>query len=138
MKNSGEVILITGKKNSGKTHYAKALMKELEDEGYKVKQFDGDTFRSKTNNHDFSDEGRVRNLMNAAKLAADYEKKRYVVLLSFVSPRMKWRYKMRSLWRTSRLVYMPGGTLWEGTTYERPDNNEIERTWKNNIWSISK
>lgn len=120
------VILITGKKDSGKTYYAMQLEKELLEKKYKVVRIDGDEFREKTNNQDYSDEGRLRNLLAAAREAADLERGGHIVLVSFIAPRKKWRNAMRAHWRWSRLVYMPGGTLWEGTTYETPDFDEMD------------
>ena len=120
------VILITGKKDSGKTHYARLLKQELLAEDYQVKWLDGDVFRKETGNKDYSEEGRKRNLTNAAMIAAEYEAKGYIVLVSLIAPYKKFRDKMRSYWEESRIVYIPGGTLWEGTRYEIPNNREME------------
>ena len=119
------VYLITGKAGAGKTHYAKAFAKELKEEGIRVKVIDGDDFRKDCDNKDFSDQGRIQNLYGAASLASIYEKMGYTVLVSFIAPRKEWRSVMRSYWKESRLVYLPGGTLWEGTTYERPTEDEF-------------
>ena len=73
------IYLITGKAGAGKTHYSKALAKELIDEGVKVVVLDGDEFRDETKNDDFSDEGRRRNLLGAAKIAADLEAQGFTV-----------------------------------------------------------
>ena len=120
------VILITGKKGSGKSTYAQRLKAEMEAEAYRVIWLDGDLFRKEMKNDDYTDEGRLRNLRDAAKAAADYERLGYTVLLSFIAPKKSFRKMMRSYWEVSRVVYMPGGTLWEGTTYERPSEREIE------------
>jgi len=119
------VILITGKKGSGKTHYANTLLAELQSELYKAHWIDGDKFRAIKGNNDYSDEGRIRNLMEAAKEAAEYEQAGYIVLCSFIAPKKKWRYRMRKLWECSRVVYIPGGTLWPGTKYEVPSEREM-------------
>lgn len=120
------VILITGKKGAGKSHYARALVEELNDEAYSVRWLDGDRFRDATANQDYSDKGRERNLMSAARAAQEFEEMGNIVILSFVAPKKKWRDAMRKLWNESRIVYIPGGTLWEGTTYERPNEKEIK------------
>jgi len=122
------VYLITGKADAGKTHYVQTFAKELTEDGYRVKVIDGDVFRKERRNEDFSDEGRLRNLTDAAKLAREFEKQGFTVLLSFVAPKKKWRNKMRSYWKESQVIYIPGGTLWPGTSYERP--KEGKRYWR--------
>jgi adenylylsulfate kinase-like enzyme len=120
------VILITGKAGAGKTHYAKTLKVELEKEGLQVKWLDGDDFREQTGNQDYSDDGRLKNLVHAARIAGRYEESGEIVLLSFIAPRRKWRDVMRSYWKDSRTVYIPGGKLWTGTIYERPSWEELK------------
>ena len=119
------VYLITGKRNSGKTHYARALAQELRLQGYKVTVIDGDEFRLITGNKDFSDEGRIKNLTDAAIKAQKYEKEGHFVLLAFVAPKREWRYMMRGYWKESRVIYIPGGTLWKNTFYEHPEDQEL-------------
>ena len=119
------VYLITGKKDAGKTTYGKRFADELKAEGRKVIMIDGDEFREKNRNQDFSDEGRIKNLMEAAVMAAEFEQKGYIVIMAFVAPRREWRDMMRKLWRMSVVVYIPGGTLWPGTEYERPTDGEL-------------
>ena len=118
------VYLITGKAGAGKTHYGDELAKELRAEGFNVRRFDGDVFRLQTNNTDFTDKGRISNLMNVAKLAHEYELCGDVVILSFIAPRKEWRDRMRAMWNESRVIYIPGGTLWDGTIYEKPTKDE--------------
>jgi bifunctional enzyme CysN/CysC len=120
------VILITGKKDAGKTTYAKRLVEELIANGVEAVMLDGDEFRQETGNDDFTDEGRQRNLIGAAKVAAELERQGNIVTVAFVAPRKAWREAMRLLWKESRLVYLPGGTLWPNTTYEIPDEEEFE------------
>lgn len=119
------VYLITGKKDAGKTTYGKRFAEELKADGHKVIMIDGDEFREKNKNDDFSDEGRIKNLMSAAEMAAEFEEKGYIVILAFVSPRREWRDMMRKLWMMSAVIYIPGGTLWPGTTYDRPTDGEL-------------
>jgi len=119
------VYLITGKAGAGKTTYMRRLEQELIDEGRKVFCIDGDEFRKQTGNSDYSDEGRLRNLMKAAELASKKECEGMIVLMAFVSPYRSWRNEMRRLFIRSRVIYIPGGTLWERTTYERPDETEV-------------
>jgi len=119
------VYLITGKAGAGKTEYSLRLYKEMEAEGFQVVRIDGDDFRVTTKNADYSDEGRIKNLISAAQLAAKLELEGNIVLMSFIAPRREWRNEMRKLWRKSRVIYVPGGRLWEGTTYDRPDEEEL-------------
>ena len=120
------VILITGKAGAGKTHYASELKKELIQEGLGVICIDGDDLRVKDRNEDFSDQGRILNLTHAAELAKRYEMQGNIVVCSFIAPKREWRDMMRSYWKESILVYMPGGHLWEGTEYERPSYDELK------------
>jgi adenylylsulfate kinase-like enzyme len=85
---------------------------------------DGDKFRKATCNQDFSDEGRERNLRNAAIKAAEFEEEA-LVICSFIAPRKEWRDMMRGYWKESLVVYIPGGALWPGTGYEIPDFEEL-------------
>ena len=119
------VYLITGKSGAGKTHYAYSLAAELSAEGKQVKVLDGDWFRKQTSNNDFSNEGRQLNLIHVAVLARLMEKQGIIVLVAFIAPKKKWRKQMRSFWEQSRIIYLPGGTLWENTTYEKPDEIEL-------------
>jgi len=120
------VILVTGKSGAGKSHYAREYIRERMENGkVAVMWIDGDTFRKETDNQDFSDEGRMRNLREAAIRASDYEYQGVMVICSFVAPRKEWREMMREYWNESLVVYIPGGTLWPGTEYEIPDMEEL-------------
>jgi adenylylsulfate kinase-like enzyme len=119
------IYLITGKAGAGKTHYATQLIQELIEEGRLVKHIDGDQWRLDHKNDDYSDQGRLWNLKSAAEYARSFEKKGYIVVMSFIAPRRQWRDEMRKLWQKSRVIYIPGGKLWEGTTYEKPTEEEL-------------
>ena len=114
------VYLITGKQNAGKTHYAKSLAKELRAKGKKVRMIDGDAYRAVTGNKDYSDEGRLKNLKGAARMAQRYEKQGIISILSFVAPKQEWREMMQGYWKDSKVIYLPGGKLWKNTIYESP------------------
>jgi len=119
------VYLITGKAGAGKTHYAEALAEEYKQAGFSVAVVDGDVLREKRKNDDYTDKGRILNLMDAAEMAAELEAEGKIVICAFVSPKREWRDAMREYWRMSIVVYIPGGTLWEGTKYERPTDGEL-------------
>jgi adenylylsulfate kinase-like enzyme len=128
------VYLITGKAGAGKTHYAEALAKELMEEGYQVRMLDGDTFRAKTKNKDYTDKGRIANLVKAARQSREWEWNGYIVILSFIAPQKEWRDMMRTFWLESRIIYIPGGTLWKGTTYEKPTDDELINIGRSEKW----
>lgn len=119
------MYLITGKAGAGKTHYAKQLCAELKEAGELVVWIDGDVFRAKNKNKDFSEAGRVNNLMEASILGKEYADKGYNVVMSFIAPMKAYRAMMRLYFKESITIYIPGGSLWEGTTYEKPTFDEL-------------
>ena len=118
------VYLITGKAGAGKSTYAKKLEQELIENGQKVFVLDADTVRMVYENQDYTDAGREAHLLNIAKIAQLAETMGFVAIVAAISPKAEWRDKMRDHWYESRLVYIPGGTLWAGTTYETPTDEE--------------
>lgn len=120
------VVLITGKPDSGKTHYAYALAQEYGACGIPSMVLDGDEVRADTGDRDFSDEGRRRNLEKISIMAAQIEKQGIVPLVSVVAPKAEYREMMREKWAMSRLVYLPGGKLWPDTEYEPPSMEEFD------------
>lgn len=123
------VILITGKAGAGKTEYGTRLANELHLAGVKVSMIDGDEFRQQrgtTGREYFTDEERLKNLLGAAEVARDLECEGCTVVMAFIAPRTAWRDVMRSSFKESRVVYIPGGNLWEGTTYETPTDEELQ------------
>ncbi len=126
------VYLITGKAGAGKTHYAEHLAEDYRLAGHDVVVIDGDELRTKRNNTDYTDEGRIRNLAEAAEMAAEFEAQGKIVIMAFVAPKREWRDTMREYWRMSIVVYIPGGSLWKGTKYERPGDGELtlHALWK--------
>jgi adenylylsulfate kinase len=118
------VIFITGKKHSGKTMYAKKIMNHwwfrLWNDSVLL---DGDNVREYFPTG-FSDKEREEHIMRIAKFAALLEEQGKIVIIALVSPRKKWRQEARKLFKRSELVYITGGYLWPGTTYEEPDNDE--------------
>lgn len=119
------VVLITGKAGAGKTTYGTRYASELEKRGERTKLLDGDAVRHLCKNADYSHEGRTKNLQTIAKMASVFEGQGYTVLVSAVSPTKKLREMMRTHWSKHRTVYIPGGRLWPGTSYEMPDESEL-------------
>ena len=50
--------------------------------------------------------------------------------MAFIAPHKEIRDEMRDMWQCSRVVYLPGGDLWEGTTYDIPTNTELGTRYK--------
>ena len=114
------VIWITGRARAGKSTTAEALQKCIP--GSII--LDGDAVRRDFPTT-FDDAGRRENIYRISKLAAMVEMQGQVAIVACVSPRKEWRDAARTLFRESLLVYVPGGTLWPGTTYEEPDDEEL-------------
>lgn len=117
------VILITGKAGAGKSTYAKRLVEELRGDGEFIYLLDSENIRGL--NDDYSDQGREQHLMMMARMAKQLEEIGASVIIAAIAPKKEWRDKMRKFWKESLLVYLPGGTLWPGTTYERPTSSEL-------------
>lgn len=119
------VYWITGASSAGKTVYAKRLKKHFEELGGKVLMLDGDEVRDFHSIQDFSDDAREKHIFTIAKFAAIAERQGFIVIIALISPKKEWRMKARKLFDKSILIYLPGGTLWENTEYEKPDTEEI-------------
>lgn len=124
------VYLITGKKSAGKSTYAERFAEELKKENKLVAIIDGDEQRKLNQNFDFSPLGRERNMMQAARLAKEYEQEGFIVLVAMMAPTKDLRERMRHYWKASRVIYIPGGywsdePCWGGVKYERPDEWEL-------------
>jgi adenylylsulfate kinase len=118
------VYWITGRKGAGKTPTAYKLATELLQHGGRVVLFDGDDVRR----HfpaGFTDRERRQHIMRIARFSALLEQQGFTVIVALVSPRKAWRQEARALFEESELIYVPGGTLWPGTTYEEPDEEEL-------------
>lgn len=114
------VIWLTGKAGAGKTAVARKLARAIGD----AVVLDGDEVR-KWFPAGYTDEDRAANIDRIARIAALLENEGHVPIIACVSPRKEWRQEGRSLFQESALIYLAGGTLWEGTEYEEPDEEEL-------------
>ena len=115
------VIWITGKASSGKTPIAKKLCQVIPG----AVLIDGDVMRE----HfpaDFDDDGRKQNIMRIAHFAAILEGQGFTPVVACVSPKREWRDEARKLFKDSILIYLTGGKLWKGSTYEIPKEDELQ------------
>jgi len=119
------VYWITGKAHSGKTTFAYSLRDQLRTKGLSTVILDGDEIREAIGNQDYSNRGRWLHIERIAKLAQVFERQGVTPIIALVSPYKRWRQKARELFESSKLIYLPGGTLWEGTEYEEPDKEEL-------------
>lgn len=124
------IYWITGKSGSGKTTFAHNLKKELEiEEGEEVLLLDGDEVRSYSS-IGYTDSERESHIMNIAAFASIAEKQGFIVIIALLSPKTEWRERARELFNESVLIYLSGGSLWEGTVYEVPSEFELKRKCK--------
>jgi adenylylsulfate kinase-like enzyme len=88
------IIWLTGQPGSGKSELSKMLYKK-----YSGKEptiiIDGDDLREKTNNFDYSKEGRDANISSAQLLARFLYKSGYTVIVALVSPYREMREKLK-------------------------------------------
>ena len=115
------VIWITGKAGSGKTTTAKSLASVIN----KAVIIDAYEFRRQFADGDFTDEGRRNSIMRIARVGAILEDQGFVPIIVCVSPTKSVRNEARQLFKESMIIYVPGGNLWKGTSYEEPDSIEI-------------
>jgi len=89
------IYWFTGQPGSGKTTLAKALKSALKKAGCTVVRLEGEFLRELMDNRDFSEAGRIRNILAGQKLAAKLQSEGIVVVASFVSPYRKLREEFK-------------------------------------------
>src|SRR5438552_2115862 len=89
------IYWFTGQPGSGKTTLALALKQTLEARGYSVVHVDGDSLRSVTDNRDYSQVGRKKNIRVAQKLASVLQAQGFTVIVSLVSPYRRMREEFK-------------------------------------------
>lgn len=118
------VYLVTGKAGSGKTTFAYDKQKELRQECLQCVIIDGDIVRNYFT-AGFEDADRFEHIIRMAKFARILEKQGVIVIISAFLPKRKWRDYIRAMFDESKVVYIEGGTLWKGTEYEEPTQDEL-------------
>ncbi len=118
------VYWITGKAKAGKTKLAYKIANDLRAKGIPALILDGDDVRDRVP-ADFTDEGRKNHILRIAGFASIAEEQGITVIIALVSPKKEWRMEARKKFKNSALLYVPGGQLWEGTTFDEPDWEEM-------------
>jgi adenylylsulfate kinase-like enzyme len=115
-----QVIFITGRAGAGKTTLAKNLAEAISGGAIVL---DSDEIR-KIYPTGFSDTERLHHILRMAELAEKFRARGFLVIIAAIMPKKLWRKAARKRVAESALVYVPGGTMWEGTEYEEPDEEE--------------
>jgi len=113
-----QVILITGKAGAGKTTLATSLAKNID-----AVLLDSDAIRA-IYPTGFSDQDREQHLFRMASLAALIREQGNNVIIAAIMPKKSWRQMMLEKVPGAALIHIPGGTLWPGTEYEEPGEDE--------------
>jgi len=78
----------------------------------------------------YTDEEREEHIMRMAKFANILNRQSFDVIIAAVLPKKKWRDMLRKVIKNEcRLIYVAGGYLWEGTTYEEPTEDESPKIY---------
>ena len=101
------------------------MAEEFKAKGKSVLILDGDEIR-KLFPTGYSDTERRTHILNIAKIASIAENQGIIVIIALVSPKISWRTEARALFKESKLIYLPEGTLWHGTEYEEPTEDELK------------
>ena len=133
------IFWITGKKNAGKTTAARQLVHGYASIGESLIILDGDDVREAmgTSGADqFTHEARRNNQVTMASFAIVLVKQGFHVAIPCVSPSSEIRKecfgKFKKAGVAAKLICITGGTLWEGTTYDQPGDDEPHQTYKGN------
>lgn len=121
------LYLITGRAGAGKTTRAIEIADSwwFRYSGQRCVIIDGDDVRLLWNDGDYSDVGREKHAVRMTRIAVLVEKQGLTPIIAAVTPTRRIRDLIRSYFEESKLIYMEGGKLWPGTTYEEPTEEEI-------------
>ena len=94
------IIWLTGQPGSGKTTLAKKFINDkligfMKIHPVKIVHIDGDELRELTNNNDYSERGRRRNVLFAIIMAKFLDNKHFTVVISVVAPYRDQREQLK-------------------------------------------
>jgi len=89
------IYWFTGQPSSGKTTLATLLVDYLEKSNKKVKHIDGDGLRELTQNFDYTEEGRRKNITKAQDIALEFQLKGFEIVVSVVAPYLDLRENLK-------------------------------------------
>lgn len=116
-------FLIIGKSNAGKTTYARKLLEESLQRNIPTVILDGDCIRNLYDNHDYTFIGRQTNVETIARLSKQYLALGILPIISMICPTLEMREQLRNLiGLRGSLVYIHGGEMWKGTSFEKPSD----------------
>lgn len=84
-------ILVMGLPGSGKTTFSNKLFDYLDSYGIPVVYYNADYIRNKFNDWDFSNQGRLRQLLRMTEYAEECQKSDMIAICDFVCPFRKFR-----------------------------------------------
>ncbi len=91
------IYWFTGQPGSGKTTLATLLVEHFKTRGRRVEHIDGDGLRSLTQNFDYSEMGRRKNIETAQAIAKGMNDADKIVVVSVVAPYIDLREKFKEL-----------------------------------------
>jgi adenylylsulfate kinase len=115
------IIWLTGQPNAGKTTIGMRLQRKFIAWQYQSILLDGDVWRNMTLNHDYSEEGRRRNLDMAMAVAWTLNSTDQIVICSFVSPYRDMRERLKTSGAEVLEVYLHTTRTHEVKDTYRPD-----------------
>lgn len=124
------VYWITGKQGAGKTTLAEKLSTILYCNGWINCVLDGDEIRDNMGDLGYSHEGRVAHISRIVGLARILQRQSIVPIIALVSPLESYRKLGFDCFPDMRLIYVEGGKLWPGTTYEEPKDPWLIYNWR--------
>jgi adenylylsulfate kinase-like enzyme len=139
-----KIVWFTGQPGSGKTTLANQLILELKNNNItNIMHIDGDDLRDLTDNKDYSEKGRRKNITLAQKIALFCSNKNFNVIVSLVAPFKDLRDSFKSGHNVIEFYLHTdekrGREHFFSDDYEKPSDNYHELdTGKNSIESCTK